>query len=116
MMKKFLTLILALAMVLSLAACGGKEDTTTKAPEADTKQADTTKAADAVQPDKDYVIRIYSNSNSSERVTWLVAQAEKEQCGLFVVTGDLFDKTYSIRVADVKKIAEILSRFPGPVL
>ena len=46
----------------------------------------------------------------------MVAQAEKEQCNLFVVTGDLFDKTYSIRVSDVKKIAEILSRFPGPVL
>ena len=55
-MKKILCLVLALCMVLALAACGGK----------------TQKAADYSK----YTIRIYSNSNSTERTTWLIDKAK----------------------------------------
>ncbi len=43
-MKKLIALLLSLAMILSLAACGGNNDTTTKAPET-TKAAEQTTAA-----------------------------------------------------------------------
>lgn len=46
----------------------------------------------------------------------MVQQAEREQCNLFVVTGDLFDNVSSIKVSDVKQIVEILSKFSGNVL
>ena len=46
----------------------------------------------------------------------MVTEAESSRCDLFVVTGDLFENTYSIRVQDVKKIADILKRFSGRVL
>lgn len=38
-MKKFLSLVLALAMVFSLAACGGNGDTPASNPPADNSQA-----------------------------------------------------------------------------
>ena len=52
-MKKGLALILALMMALSLCAAAGAEDYS------------------------DVTIRIYSNSNSTERVNWLVAEAKE---------------------------------------
>jgi len=56
-MKKVLAIVLALAMVLSFAACGKKEA--------------------KVESATDYVIRIYSNSNSTERQQWLIKKAEE---------------------------------------
>ena len=54
-MKKLLAVVLAIVMVLSLAP-----------------------AAFAAGPDySGYTIRIYSNSNSTERVTWLVNEATR---------------------------------------
>ena len=50
-MKKFVSLALVLAMVLSLCAFTASAE--------------------------DYVIRVYSNSNSAERVEWLVAAAKE---------------------------------------
>lgn len=46
----------------------------------------------------------------------MVQQAENEECGLFVVTGDLFDNVSSVKVGDVKKIVDILAGFSGNVL
>lgn len=46
----------------------------------------------------------------------MVRQAEKEGCGLFVVTGDLFDSTSTVKAGDVKQVAEILAEFSGTVL
>ena len=108
-MKKLLTVILALAMVLSLAACGGA-DKTTVAPEGTTKAADTTtKAADTVEPDKNYVIRIYSNSNSSERVTWLIQQAEKAGFKISLDTNEVVKgDTGAVQAADEKKDGDLI--------
>ena len=46
----------------------------------------------------------------------MVRQAEKEGCGLFAVTGDLFDNTSTVKTGDVKQVAEILAEFSGTVL
>ena len=46
----------------------------------------------------------------------LVRKAEEEECDFFVVAGDLFDNTRSVRVSDVKKAVGILSEFSGSVL
>ena len=66
-MKKVLVIVLALAMVIGLAACnnGGK-----------TNNAQTN-TQNTVTANKDYVIRIYSNSNDTPRVEWFKAYAEK---------------------------------------
>lgn len=46
----------------------------------------------------------------------MVKRAEEEQCELFVVTGDLFDHTNTVSVADVKRAVKSLSEFPRTVL
>ena len=63
-MKKLLALLLALAMVFALAACG------------ETKPAEPAEDAPAADY-SGYTIRIYSNSNSTERVEWLVNKAKE---------------------------------------
>lgn len=56
---------------------------------------------------------VQSRIDSMER---MVQQAEQEECGLFVVTGDLFDSISTVRTGDVKQTAEVLSKFNGSVL
>ena len=51
-MKKFLSIVLALTMMLSLCSFASAEDYS------------------------GYTIRIYSNSNSTERTTWLIQEAK----------------------------------------
>ena len=46
----------------------------------------------------------------------MVRKAESEGCELFVVTGDLFDNISTVKVADVKQVAEILAAFTGSVI
>ena len=46
----------------------------------------------------------------------MVKEAEKQGCGLFVVTGDLFDSINGIKVADVKRVVNILAGFGGSVI
>lgn len=46
----------------------------------------------------------------------MVEVAEKETCGIFAVTGDLFDNINYVNKGDVKRVVEILSKFPGLVL
>ena len=46
----------------------------------------------------------------------MIRRAEDEGCGLFVVTGDLFDNINTIKIADVKAIVNMLSSFGGTVL
>ena len=60
-MKKVLAILLALAMVFSFAACGEKKEPEPQAPVAD----------------KDYEIRIYTNTNDESEVAWLKENAEK---------------------------------------
>ncbi len=45
----------------------------------------------------------------------MVYKAEEEGCELFVVTGDLFDSVNTIKISDVKRVVEILSKFNGTV-
>lgn len=45
----------------------------------------------------------------------MVSMANKENCDLFCITGDLFEKTYAAK-KDVKKIIDLLSAFNGTVV
>ena len=46
----------------------------------------------------------------------MVKKANEEGCGIFVITGDLFENTSNIAKRDVASVAEILSEFSGTVL
>lgn len=45
----------------------------------------------------------------------MVRSANAEDCALFVITGDLFENTYSISKKDIKSLLEMLSSFNGTV-
>ena len=82
-MKKIVTMMLIVAMALSLAVVPAFAE--------------------------DYTIRIYSNSNSSERVTWLVDAAEKAGFKISlddnsVISGD----TAAVQAANENKDADII--------
>ena len=62
-MKKTLALILTLAMVLALCACGGSKAPAAEAPAAEAPAAEA--PAEAEKDYSGYTIRIYSNSNST---------------------------------------------------
>ena len=73
-MKKLIALLLTLCMALSLAACADSEGPVRDdpAPTESSAQAPETEATEAPEEVKDYsgyTIRIYSNSNSTERTT-----------------------------------------------
>ena len=46
----------------------------------------------------------------------MVETANREDCALFVITGDLFENTYSIAKKDIKTLLEMLSHFKGTVV
>ena len=46
----------------------------------------------------------------------MVEAANQENCGLFVITGDLFENTYSITKKDISNLLGMLSRFRGTVV
>lgn len=45
----------------------------------------------------------------------MVEKANEEECGLFIITGDLFENTYSISKKEIQNILGILSGFKGTV-
>ena len=56
---------------------------------------------------------------SSSRVTAfenMVQTANQENCNLFVITGDLFENTYSISKKNIKPVLDMLSCFMGTVI
>ncbi len=56
---------------------------------------------------------------ASSRITafeGMVRTANAESCGLFVITGDLFENTYSVSKRDIKALLELLSQFKGTVV
>lgn len=55
-------------------------------------------------------------SARTEAFEAMVQRANEETCGLFVITGDLFENTYGIPKKDVRALLEILSRFRGTVV
>ena len=46
----------------------------------------------------------------------MVHRANEEGCALFVITGDLFENTYSISKREIKALLELLSKFHGTVV
>lgn len=46
----------------------------------------------------------------------MVEAANSEKCSLFVITGDLFENTYSILKKDIKLLVDMLSHFKGTVV
>lgn len=116
-MKKLIALLLALCMMLTLVACADGEgpavDTTATEPA--TEPAETTEATVETEPvevEKDYsgyTIRIYSNSNSTERTTWLINEAKDAGFTISiddnsVISGD----TAAIQAANENKDGDLL--------
>ncbi|MGN1195223.1 MAG: exonuclease SbcCD subunit D, partial [Acutalibacteraceae bacterium] len=46
----------------------------------------------------------------------MVKAANENECGLFVITGDLFENTYAITKRDISALTEMLSGFKGTVV
>ena len=56
---------------------------------------------------------------SSRRITafeGMVESANQENCVLFVITGDMFENTYSVSKRDIKVLLDTLSKFRGTVI
>ena len=56
---------------------------------------------------------------SSRRITAfenMVESANKENCALFAITGDMFENTYSVSKRDIKALLDTLSKFRGTVI
>lgn len=115
-MKKLLAMMLALCMVASLAACADNDDGPVRDdpvdPSAASQQSEaTTEAApsEEVKDYSDYTIRIYSNSNSTERTTWLINEARDAGFNISiddntVISGDVA----AIQAANENKDGDIL--------
>ena len=109
-MKKLLALELAMSMALSLTACGGGNNNT---PASSTPAAGSGAPAQSepagVEPDYNYTIRIYSNSNSTERTTWLINEAKDAGFNISiddnsVISGD----TAAIQAANENKDGDLI--------
>lgn len=124
-MKKVLALVLALVMVLSIVACGQKTAETKPAEtQTETKPAETkteakpaetkteTKTETKPEEKKDYsgyTIRIYSNSNSSERVTWLINAAKEAGFTISLDTNEVYSgDTKAIQAANENKDGDLI--------
>ncbi len=114
-MKKALALLLALVMTLALASCGKKDgeigidpgpsNTTEPAATPDNTPAEPAGDADY----SGYTIRIYSNSNSTERTTWLINEAKDAGFTISiddnsVISGD----TAAIQAANENKDGDLI--------
>ena len=114
-MKKALALLLALVMSLALVACGGNDNKQpANDPQPSTNEPAATPDTPAAPADEDvdysgYTIRIYSNSNSTERTTWLIQEAKDAGFTISiddnsVISGD----TAAIQAANENKDGDIL--------
>ncbi len=104
-MKKTLGIILALVMVLSLVGCGTNITPTTP----NTPEPTSSQPAPTEKDYSKYTIRIYSNSNSTERQTWLINEAKDAGFTISlddnsVISGD----TAAIQAANENKDGDIL--------
>ena len=112
-MKKVLVIVLALAMVLGLAACGTPANTSNNAAPAGNNAAANNAAANnnaaEVKPNKDYVIRLYSNSNDTPRVEWFTKYAADHGFKISLDDSTVYkgdDK--AVQMANEKKDGDIL--------
>ena len=114
-MKKLLAMLLVCSMMLSLAACADKDagpayDGTGAAPVVETESAAAESApAEEAKDYSGYTIRIYSNSNSTERSLWLAEKAKEAGFTISiddntVISGD----TAAIQAANENKDGDIL--------
>ena len=113
-MKKLLALVLALCMAVSLAACADNDSGPVRDEPAAAAPATQAPAA-AEEPEEEekdysgYTIRIYSNSNTTERTTWLVNEARDAGFTISiddntVISGDVA----AIQAANEKKDGDIM--------
>ena len=113
-MKKTLSILLALSMILALCACGGKaeepkaEAAAPAAPAAEAAPAVEAESA-AAEPDYSYTIRIYSNTNDESEVAWLKEHAAEAGFNISiddntVLSGD----TAAIQAANETKDGDVL--------
>ena len=99
-MKKVLALVLALIMVLAIVACGQKPAETEKPAETKTEEK---------KDYSGYTIRIYSNSNSAERVTWLVEKAKEAGFTISLDTNEVYSgDTAAIQAANENKDGDLI--------
>ncbi len=106
--KKSFGLAMAFAMGLSLTACSSGSASTnepSKPEPAEAEKADESEAVDY----SGYTIRIYSNSNSTERTTWLINEAKKAGFTISiddnsVISGD----TAAVQAANENKDGDLI--------
>lgn len=112
-MKRVLALALAMSMTLALAACGGGGDKSGGGAQSGGQPSGGSSAVQStpqgVKPDYDYTIRIYSNSNSTERTTWLINEAKEAGFNISiddnsVISGD----TAAIQAANENKDGDLI--------
>ncbi len=122
-MKKLLALLLALAMIFALAACGEAkteapktEEPAAEAPAEEAKEetpaAEEPAAEAPAEEAKDYsgyTIRIYSNSNSTERVDWLIAAAADAGFTISLDTNEVYSgDAAAIQAANENKDGDLI--------
>ena len=91
-MKKLIALLLAAVMVFALAACGQQA-----APAGNSEDY------------SGYTIRIYSNSNSTERVTWLIEKAKEAGFTISLDTNEVISgDTAAIQAANENKDGDVI--------
>ncbi len=113
-LKKALAILLALTMVLALAACGNNGEPANNgqkdpAPVTDGDDQPSTTPDDQEKDYSGYTIRIYSNSNSTERTTWLINEARDAGFTISiddnsVISGD----TAAIQAANENKDGDLI--------
>ena len=113
-MKKLLALLLVLCMVVSLTACADKDegpayDGTDAPPVVEVAPEAEAAPAEEAKDYSGYTIRIYSNSNSTERSTWLINEAKDAGFTISiddntVISGDVA----AIQAANENKDGDIL--------
>lgn len=115
MKKRIVATVLAGVMAMSLAACGSSGGSSSSASAdnaAATEAAADDASDDAAEEDvdySDYTIRIYSNSNSTERTTWLINEAKDAGFTISiddnsVISGD----TAAVQAANEKKDGDLI--------
>ncbi len=117
-MKKALALLLALAMVFALCACGQQAAPAPAEKPAEApaeKPAEAPAEAPAAAPAEEakdysgYTIRIYSNSNSAERVNWLIAEAADAGFTISLDTNEVYSgDSAAVQAAEENKDGDLI--------
>ena len=88
-MKKVIAILLVVLMALSIVACGKKEE--------------------AKKDYSGYTIRIYSNSNSTERVTWLIEKAKEAGFTISLDTNEVYSgDSKAVQAAEENKDGDLI--------